>query len=64
MNARSFVRPPWIESDGRVFTVVVEAYLWCGHPRWGSAINRFEHPTFPAAVAHLERLGFTIATPI
>lgn len=64
MNPRSFVQPPWLEIGDGEFAVVVEAYHWCGHPRWGSSVLRFPHRSLAAAVAHLDRLGFTVPEEI
>jgi hypothetical protein len=60
VNARAFVQPPWIEIDGDVFTVVVEAYHWCAHPRFGYSTHRFAHSSVEAALAHMDRLGFHV----
>jgi hypothetical protein len=60
MNPRGFVEPPWIEFDGKTYTVVVEPHHWCDHVRFGSTVDRIPFDTLPEAAAYLGRLGFMI----
>lgn len=60
MNERSFVEPPWIETDGQSSTVIVKAYHWCGHPRFGFTTHRLRFPSLAEGVTYLARLGFAM----
>lgn len=62
MNRRALAAPPYVESTdgGATWTLVTVTHLWCGHPRWGTRVNRLDGLTLEGAAGLMAKLGYDL----